>query len=406
MKIGFYGNANNYPFMLARSLRRQGHDVRFLVVSREHLNRPEHRYHDVSRPYPSWVIDVTHYFRWHCLLPGAGRQRVLSELNACDAVILNEEGPALANGLHVPYAVLLTGSDIEIFANRAQVPALKSQFVERPAWLQRLVSRLFPGQLIIRWLIEPQRQGIHGARVVAFLPQGLVPGVDRALAEMGVVPPQRREMMFIDVDLASYVSPPHHSPLRVVSATRLTWRPDAKAGLTSLDLKGSDIMIRGLAEFTRQTKQRLDIHLVRKGRNVRETEELAHELGLADQITWHAEMSQQAVLTLFREADIVIDQLAQSSIGMAGLDAMATGRPLIANGRPELLSRIAPAPSPILQATTPNDVATHLGALVRSRELREELGRESRAYVERYFSTERAAKVFLEEFQKDGPSEL
>lgn len=398
MKIGFYGNANNYPFMLARTLRQQGHDVRFFVVSREKLNRPEHRYSDIGLPYPPWLIDVSHYFRWHCLLPGSARRRVVNELNSCDAVILNEEGPALAGELRVPYAVLLTGSDMETFANPEHVISLKSQLIEHPVWLKRALSYLIPGQFIIRRLINPQRRGVQGARIVAFLPQGLAPGVDRMLVEIGVVAPQRQEMLFVDVELAHYVPPPGHTPLKIFCATRLTWIPGPGLGLTSLDLKGSDIMVRGLAEFWRRTGQRLDIHLVRKGRNVSETEALVRELGLSDQVTWHAEMSQQAVLTMFRDADIAIDQLAQSAVGMAGLDAMATGRPLIANGRPDLLSRIASEPAPILQATTPTEVATHLASLAQSRELREDLGRRSQAYVKNYFSTEYATKVFLKAF--------
>ena len=41
MKIGFLGNANNYPFMLARALKRAGHDVRFVVDRKNLLDRPD-----------------------------------------------------------------------------------------------------------------------------------------------------------------------------------------------------------------------------------------------------------------------------------------------------------------------------------------------------------------------------
>ena len=162
-------------------------------------------------------------------------------------------------------------------------------------------------------------------------------------------------------------------------------------------------MIRGLAEYCNRSGGKLDIHLVRKGRHISETAQLVREVGLDDQVTWHDEMNQQAVLRFFREADVVIEQLAQSAVGMAGLDAMATGRPLIANGRPEIIERIAPGPSTILQATTPEHVAGHLAALVASRSYREDVGRRSRAYIERHFSADVAARMFLNALS-DGPN--
>ena len=131
-----------------------------------------------------------------------------------------------------------------------------------------------------------------------------------------------------------------------------------------------------------------------------ETAQLIREVGLEGQVTWHDEMTQQSVLRLFREADVVIEQLAQSAVGMAGLDAMATGRPLIANGRPEIIERIAPEPSAILQATKPGQVAGHLADLVASESYREAVGRRSRAYIERHFSTEVAARMFLSAFSE------
>ena len=40
MRIGFVGNTNNYPFILAITFRRMGHEVEFIVDRKERLNRP------------------------------------------------------------------------------------------------------------------------------------------------------------------------------------------------------------------------------------------------------------------------------------------------------------------------------------------------------------------------------
>jgi glycosyltransferase involved in cell wall biosynthesis len=395
MKIGFYGNANNYPFMLARAMQRLGHEVRFLVASRERLNRPEHRYPDISAPYPPWIVDVSRSFRWHALVPGPHRHRILSLLNGCDALVLNEEGPALARELRVPWATLLTGSDIDIFADPTQAHVLRRELFHRPAWLRAAAAALMPDGVIRQRLSLPQRFGIHRARAVAFLPAGLAPKADQLLTDIGVTPARRLEIQFTDLDLAPYHPPSRRRQPKIFCATRLTWKSEPGSDLTPLDFKGSDIMLRGLAHFMAKAGFTPEIHLVRKGRHIVETEQLARELGLADRITWHQEMTQREVLQQFAEADIVIEQLAGSVVGMAGLDAMATGRPLIANGRPEIFEPLVGEPSPICQARTPEEVCAQLARLARDPAERERVGLASRRYVEKHFSSDAAARQIL-----------
>lgn len=395
MKIGFYGNANNYSFMLARAIQRLGHEVDFIVASRERLHRPEHRYSHVSFPYPEWILDASHRFRWHCLIPGLGRSTVLDRLNACDAVILNEEGPALAAHLTVPYGVLLTGSDIEVFANPELADTLKAQAFDHPRWVRELTRRAVPTSIIARKLVEPQRAGIRSALFVAFLPRGLVPTADRLLKEIGVGVTQRLELQFTDCELAPFVTPPSRAVVRIFSATRLTWIDRQAEGLVALDLKGSDVMLRGLAKFIRESGAPIEIHLVRKGRHVDESIALAAELGLAPHITWHDEMSQIDLLRHFQQADIVLEQFGSSVVGIAGLDAMATGRPLIAHGRPEIFEPLIGETSPICQARTSEEIVNQLKRLVPSPAERARVGAASRRYVELHFSADSAAAACL-----------
>ena len=75
---------------------------------------------------------------------------------------------------------------------------------------------------------------------------------------------------------------------------------------------------------------------------------------------------------------------------------MAVGRPLIANGRPEFLDPIAGEPSPICQATTPQEVCAQLERLTSNRELLQRTADASRDYVQRHFSSDRAAQVCLD----------
>jgi glycosyltransferase involved in cell wall biosynthesis len=395
MKIGFYGNANNYPFMLALALQRLGHEILFIVSSREALNRPEFRYSHITHPYPSWIHDLSSRVRWHFLIPGPGRRRVISLLNRCDFAVLNEEGPALARGLEIPYLVLLTGSDLEVFADPAKANTLKPQLFSRPRWLQAICRRLFPTFIIRRWLTSPQRAGIRHARLVTYFASGLIPEGDRILDEIGVPPDRRVFLLMADLDINPSTPPPSNSILRIFCLARLTWKREPDSDLIELDYKGSDIMIQGLALFFKKHQIRLDIRLVRKGRHVAEAEQLVVRLGLKEEVTWLSELTQFQVREEYRHADIIFDQMANSVVAMGGLEAMATGRPLIANGRPELVQAAVGEPAPICQARSPEEVCAQLERLILSSGLRHEIGRSSRSYVERNFSSDAAARKLL-----------
>jgi len=81
---------------------------------------------------------------------------------------------------------------------------------------------------------------------------------------------------------------------------------------------------------------------------------------------------------------------------MAGLEGMAAGRPLIANGRPEILEPMLGEPSPICQATTPREVYDQLQRLLSDDALRRHVGEESRTWVQRHFAPELAAQKIVE----------
>ena len=111
MRIGFYGNSNNYPFMLARALRAKGHEVIFAVSRGTPLDRPENRYREVTYPYPDWIHDFSPL--WKTLFPTPWRRKCVELLRQCDAVILNHFGPSLLPEIDRPAIIVLTGSDLD-----------------------------------------------------------------------------------------------------------------------------------------------------------------------------------------------------------------------------------------------------------------------------------------------------
>jgi glycosyltransferase involved in cell wall biosynthesis len=397
VKIGCFGNNNNYPFLLAEALRELGHDVVLFVNKRGRLDRPESRDPGLfGTGYPDWVVDVAASSEqdWIALQPSVGP--VLDRLAACDALILNDLGPSLQPLLDKPAITFLTGSDLDYYAS-LDTPALRL-IGASPQYRDSPGGRAHAAQL--HEFVERQRQGLRASVAVNWALPGLFPASERLLAEIGVTPQQLVNLQMADLRRIAPSPPPHNDPPRVLCATRLTWKLPVAAGRSELDYKGSDLMVRGLGRFHRRTGRPLDIRLVRKGQHLDETEQLLAEEGLQDQVTWCDEMALAELWREFGRSDLVFEQLGGSIVSMVALDVMAAARPVVGNTRPDVATVFSAADSPICQARTADEVAEQLQRLCGDRALRERLGGAGRAFVERHFSPERAARTCLQRFEQ------
>jgi glycosyltransferase involved in cell wall biosynthesis len=104
------------------------------------------------------------------------------------------------------------------------------------------------------------------------------------------------------------------------------------------------------------------------------------------------------VLALMREADILADQLIIPGYGLAAIEGMASGIPVLCNldhpSHASLFDRYSFLGECPVVSTTPESVTSVLRALVSNGELRRDLGRAGRAYVEKYHSYEAAQYLF------------
>ena len=98
------------------------------------------------------------------------------------------------------------------------------------------------------------------------------------------------------------------------------------------------------------------------------------------------------VLRLFSEVDIVADQLIGGAYGYTALEAMATGRPVLAYIR-DRSTLMAPEECPILN-TTPETVKPVLEWCLRNRAALSAIGAAGRAYVERFHAIPAVAARF------------
>jgi len=95
-------------------------------------------------------------------------------------------------------------------------------------------------------------------------------------------------------------------------------------------------------------------------------------------------------LQIYGEADIIIDQLRTGSHGIFAIEAMAMGKPVLCYIRDDLFSKYPPG-LPILN-TNPDNIYDNLKLLIENPELRVELGKKGREYVERVHDSKKIAR--------------
>jgi glycosyltransferase involved in cell wall biosynthesis len=393
MKVGFLGNTNNYPFIIASQMREMGCEVVLYIdaPANETLHRPEHYTSDIKFPYPDWIKEelslrnslFTHF-------PNIFLKKIIKELNTCDAVVLNDYGHRFKNFIKptIPSISMFSGADLEIMADYDNVRSMKMTNPKLrlvPAFIKKAYADLSVDQL---------RKGISKASMVSYFPKGLIPYGDRFLDEIFNNKPYHRfNHLHVDPNGLDYYPPAYNNVFRIFSFTRFMWKTPFPPGRSMLENKGNDIMIKGIALFFQKYKLQLDIHFVEKGLHIEETKQLIQELGIADMVTWHKEMPFTQLQDHIKKADVVIEQLGTHFIS-GGFFAMLRGRPVIGNARPEIFNAVTGEQSPVCHATTPEEVCYWLQQLTSDRSLRESIGKKSRQYVLDHFDIINETKYF------------
>lgn len=402
MKLAFVGNMNNMPLVYARELRKMGHDVDFYVDAprSDALNRPERRYPEYAC-YPDWMIE--HRVPLSLLSYGWAEPLLASlirRVNAggYDGIVLNGASISLGTHLHAPKFAILGGADLDVLCDpgTANLKKLVESFGLRWGVIRYTIYRRFVAQ---------QRKGLRACSGYNYFPEGVQPRGEELLAEIFEnLSPYRLPLRGADISQQLYVEPSDRrgDDTIILVPVRFLWREPLPAGFSPHENKRNDIIIRGLADYMRTSGRSPNIVLVEKGPDVKATKDLAAELGIGSKLTWLKEMGMREIFDWYARADIVFDQLGEHVMGAVTLDAMLTGRPVITNARPEIFDRIIADPSPICHARSPQAVSEWLHRLVDAPDLRRDIGKRSRTFVQRNFSAVQTARAIEAHFLSIG----
>lgn len=105
-------------------------------------------------------------------------------------------------------------------------------------------------------------------------------------------------------------------------------------------------------------------------------------------------MSNREATQLYREADIIIDQICCGSYGLFCVEAMSLGKPVVSFIRDDLLTYF-PAELPVCNAN-PDTIYEKVKMLLEQPQMRLALGQRGRAYAEKYHASDVVVGQLLE----------
>lgn len=151
--------------------------------------------------------------------------------------------------------------------------------------------------------------------------------------------------------------------------------------------KGHATLLRALAAL-RAEGLRLETRLVGEGPARAELEDLAAELGIADQVELLGAVGQDALPALYSEADVFCLPTLAETVGVVNMEAMATGMAVVSSGLmgvPELIDD--GADGVLVTPGRVGELAAALRALAEDPGRRAELGAAARRKVEAGFDS-------------------
>ncbi len=130
--------------------------------------------------------------------------------------------------------------------------------------------------------------------------------------------------------------------------------------------KGTDKLIRAVAELIKRDSINLGLVLVNWGENVREACALIEDLGITDKCLFAQPLPRVTLQTLMASMDLIADQFDYDAFGALTIRALEQGMPLLSKEiGPEAQSLIGSRP-PVMTATTTDEIANVIDALTES----------------------------------------
>lgn len=152
--------------------------------------------------------------------------------------------------------------------------------------------------------------------------------------------------------------------------------------------KGNSILIKGFYEVIKSGID-AELTLVEWGDMVLESKRLINQLGIEENVNWIEKISTPEMNYYYHSSDIVCDQFVLGGLGQIALEAMACGKPVLANYSDTLMKSGYSSLPPFSPISNENEVFDTLMRLISKENIRNQVGDLNREWVAREHSYHR-----------------
>ena len=165
--------------------------------------------------------------------------------------------------------------------------------------------------------------------------------------------------------------------------------------------KGLDLLCKAFGEVARQ---RMDVHLVIAGPDEADCTKqmriwLAEE-GILDRVTFTGMLFGKEKLAAFRDADVFVLSSYTENFGVALVEAMACGMPVVISDRVNIWREIADAEAGLVTKCNVEDVYTGMTQLSKDPDLRMKLGRNARELVADRYTWDKNIDLMIDVYDR------
>lgn len=164
--------------------------------------------------------------------------------------------------------------------------------------------------------------------------------------------------------------------------------------------KGLDLLVRAFSQIAQRFE---DAHLVLAGPDYegfgRVLVAMLRSFGLTNRVTFSGLLSEADKIAALADADVLVLSSYTEAFGIALLEGMASGLPVIVTERAALASVIRDAGAGLVVPADDKSLAEALSLLLADADLRRVLGRRGRRLVEMRFSWAESARAFAQLYE-------
>jgi glycosyltransferase involved in cell wall biosynthesis len=153
------------------------------------------------------------------------------------------------------------------------------------------------------------------------------------------------------------------------------------------EIKGSDRLLRGFAEFVRRDRPNAVLLLNEWGLEVDRSKALIRELDVERNVRWSPPLPKLRLIDAYRAADVVLDQFLIGTFGAVAPEAMSCGRPVVMAFDAAQHAWCFPVLPPVIDARTPEQIYASLARLAANAAERDRIGRAGRNWIEEHHSS-------------------